>query len=49
MWASRSTDAESGHYYQNCQIRETTDDTRDEKVAGRLWQETQDWMNNLPV
>ena len=49
IYCATSPEAESGHYYHNCQIRETTDDTQDEKVAGRLWQETQDWMNKLPV
>jgi NAD(P)-dependent dehydrogenase (short-subunit alcohol dehydrogenase family) len=44
-----STDAQGGHYYQNCQINETTVDTQDEKVAGRLWQETLDWVKTLPL
>ena len=49
IYCATATDAQGGHYYQNCQIRETTADTQDEKAAGRLWQETQDWVNNLPV
>jgi len=49
IYCATSTEAKSGHYYQNCQITETTDDSQDEKVAGRLWQETLDWVNSLPV
>jgi retinol dehydrogenase-12/retinol dehydrogenase-13 len=49
IYCATSTDAQSGRYYQNCQVRETTDDTQDKKVAGRLWRETLDWVNNLPA
>lgn len=40
--------AEGGHYYKDCAIGETSPETRDEKSAGRLWQETLDWINGLP-
>ena len=49
IYCATSTDAQSGHYYQNCRIRETTDDTQDEKAAGRLWREALNWVNNLAV
>ena len=49
IYCATATDAQGGHYYQNCQIRETTADAQDEKAAGRLWQETRDWVNELPI
>jgi len=42
-----SPDAQGGHYYQNCQARETTADAQDEKAAARLWSETLDWLGKL--
>ena len=49
IYCATAIEAKSGHYYQNCQITETTHDTKDENVAGRLWRETLDWVNSLPV
>lgn len=42
-----SPQAEGGHYYTNCGIGEASADTNDEKAAGRLWQETSDWIDTL--
>ncbi len=36
--------AASGAYYVNCQIARSSDHSRDEKAAGRLWEETQSWL-----
>jgi NAD(P)-dependent dehydrogenase (short-subunit alcohol dehydrogenase family) len=42
-----SAQAEGGHYYVNCEIGEASADSNDEKAAGRLWQETSEWVNSL--
>jgi retinol dehydrogenase-12 len=39
--------AQGGYYYVNCQIAEATADTQDETTARRLWQETNEWLNQL--
>ncbi len=39
-----SVEAESGHYYVNCQIAKASEDTKDEIAAGRLWKETEAWF-----
>lgn len=43
-----ATGAEGGHYYVNCQIAEATADTHDEAIAGRLWQQSLEWLDQLP-
>lgn len=36
--------ARSGHYYVNCQIARSSQDSGDECAAARLWEETQVWL-----
>jgi retinol dehydrogenase-12 len=39
-----SAAAQSGHYYANCQIAQSSKDSMDEDAARRLWDETQVWL-----
>jgi NAD(P)-dependent dehydrogenase (short-subunit alcohol dehydrogenase family) len=40
-----STLAESGQYHLHCRAALSSEDSRDEKSARRLWEETQEWLD----
>jgi retinol dehydrogenase-12 len=40
-----SPTGKSGHYYANCQIAKSSQDSVDESAAARLWEETQVWLS----
>lgn len=39
--------ATGGEYYVHCQIANSSEDSRDEDTARRLWSETQSWLDSL--
>ncbi|MEH6568216.1 MAG: SDR family NAD(P)-dependent oxidoreductase [Halioglobus sp.] len=42
-----SAEAQSGQYYVNCEIAKASEDTGDAEAAGRLWKETELWLNDI--
>ena len=43
-----SPEAEGGHYYVNCTIGQASEDSNDEVSASRLWDMSQEWLEDLP-
>ena len=37
-----------GHYYERCAIAEPTEDSQDEEVSKRLWDQSERWVRTLP-
>lgn len=44
IYCATSAAAKSGHYYAQCQIAQSSADSRAESAARRLWEETQQWL-----
>jgi NAD(P)-dependent dehydrogenase (short-subunit alcohol dehydrogenase family) len=44
LYCATAAEAESGGYFVNCQRSETTADGSDSSAAGRLWQDTDEWL-----
>jgi len=49
LYCATSPEAVGGYYYVNCAIGQASENSNDRATAKRLWDSTQEWLNNLPA
>lgn len=48
VYCATAAEASGGHYFRDCAACPASSDSYDAEVAGRLWQQTEQWLNPKP-